>query len=78
MSLSNQKRHVCEKDYIWYPPSGNCKNGKYLPSIMDDSVITCDEVRESSDEETKLIPKNFNEKKAPGITQNFYIYLHFY
>ena len=45
---------------------------------MDDSVITCDEVRESSDEETKLIPANFNEKKAAGITQNFYIYLHFY
>ena len=29
------------------------KNGKYLASIMDDSVITCDESIESNDKETK-------------------------
>ena len=29
---------------------------------MDDSVITCDEVIESYDEEIKTIPTNFNEK----------------
>ena len=31
---------------------------------MDDSVIMCDEIIESYDEETKTIPTNFNEKKA--------------
>ena len=40
---------------------------------MDDLVITCDEVIESYDEETKTIPTNFNEKKAVCKTQNFYI-----
>ena len=44
---------------------------------MDDSMITCDEVIKSYDEEIKTIPKNFNEKKAICKTQNFYILLAF-
>ena len=35
------------EDYVWNPPSCNCKKGKYLASIMDDSAITCDEIIES-------------------------------
>ena len=41
-----KKRHVCEKVYVWNPSTCNCKNGKYLASIMDDSAITCDEIIE--------------------------------
>ena len=55
----------------------SCKNGKYVVSIMDDSAITCDEIIESYDEETKTIPKCFNEKKATCKMQNFYISLVF-
>ena len=33
-----------------------------LASIMDDSVITCDEIIESHDEETKTVLTNFNKK----------------
>ena len=44
---------------------------------MDNSAITCDEVIESYDEETKTIPTNFNEKKATYKTQDFYILLAF-
>ena len=44
-----QKIHVCEKDYVWDPATCICKNGKYLVSIMDDSVIICDKVIESYD-----------------------------
>ena len=44
---------------------------------MNDSVITCDEVIESYDEEIKTIPTNVNEKKATFKTQNFYILLAF-
>ena len=44
---------------------------------MDDSVITCDEIIESYEEETKTISTNFNEKKATFKTQNFYILLLF-
>ena len=51
--------NVCEKDYVWNPATCSCENGKYLASVMDVSVIMCDEVIESYNEET-----NFNEKKA--------------
>ena len=44
---------------------------------MDDSVITCDEVMKSYDEEIKTIPTNFNEKNITCKTQNFYILLTF-
>ena len=44
---------------------------------MDNSAITCDEIIESNNEETKFIPTNFNEKKATCKTQNFYILLAF-
>ena len=29
-----------KRDYIWNPSTCNCKNGKYLASIINDSVIT--------------------------------------
>ena len=45
--------------------------------IVDDSAITCDEVIESHDKETKTIPTNFDEKKAISKTQNFYMLLTF-
>ena len=44
---------------------------------MDDSVITCDEVIESYDEEIKTIPANFNQKNITCKEQNFYILLVF-
>ena len=68
-----QKHHICEKDYIWNPATCSCENEKYLASIIDDSVITCDEIIE----ETKTIPTNFNEKNTKSTIQNFYISLVF-
>ena len=62
---------MCEKEYIWNPSTCICKNGKYLASIMDDSVITCDEIIE------EIVSINFNEKKATCKTQNFCILLAF-
>ena len=49
------KNIICEKDNVWNP-----ENGKYLISIINDSVVTCDEI---IDPETKAIPTNFNKKK---------------
>ena len=40
-----------------------CENGKYLASIMDDSMIT--------------VMKNFNEKNITCKIQSFYILLTF-
>ena len=44
---------------------------------MDYSAITCDEIIESYEEETKTISTNFNERKATYKTQNFYSLLWF-
>ena len=74
--MSVKKIHVCEKD-VWNPATCNCENGKNLASIMDDSVITCDEFIESYNEEIKTIPTKSNEKKLTCKTQSFYILLTF-
>ena len=50
---------------------------KFLASIMYDSMITCDEVIKSYDEETKIISTNFNEKKVTFKTQSFYVSIAF-
>ena len=43
-SKNSKTCRLYEKDYIWNPATWSCKNGKYLASIIDDSVITCDEI----------------------------------
>ena len=53
---------------VWNLATCNCKNEKYLASIIDDSVFRCDEIVESYYKET-----NFNERKATCKTQNLYI-----
>ena len=70
-----KKSHICEKDYVWNPATCNCENGKYLASIMDDSVIKCDEVIEPNDEEIKTIPTNFNEKNITCKAQILLVFL---
>ena len=41
---ASAKDIICEIDYIWNAATCSGKNGKYLASIIDDSVITCDEI----------------------------------
>ena len=64
-----------KKDYVWNPATSNYENEEYQGSIMGDSAITCDEIIESLDEETKTISTNFNEKKRICKIFN---YLHLY
>ena len=52
------------------PVSCTCKNGKYLASITDDSITTCDEIINGT------VSANFNEKTNRNM-QNFYILLKF-
>ena len=52
----------------------SCENGKYLASIIDDSVITCEEIIE----ETKTVPTSFNEKKQSVKYKISIFYLHFF
>ena len=80
-----KKHHVCKKDYVWYPVTCNCENGKYLASIMDDSAIICDEVidADADKEANSNNETNFNEKKqlstaiALSIAVSIYCYYHF-
>ena len=58
-----KKHHISERVYICNPAICSCKNGKYLASIIDNSVITCDKFinsdaeAKSYDKEIKTIPK---------------------
>ena len=70
-SVKIQKHSLCKKYYIWNLAICSFKNGKYLASFIDDSVITCDEIIE----ETKTISTNFNKKNIIYETKNFYILL---
>ena len=61
-----KKDRVSKKDYIWNIALQSRENDKHLASIIDDSVITCDEIIDaeanSYDEETKIVTTNYNEK----------------
>ena len=56
-----------KKDYIWNTAICSCENGKYLASIIDDSVITCDAIIEETvltkTVPIKTVPTNFNGKR---------------
>ena len=54
--------------------SWSCENGKYLASITDNSVSTCEEIIE----EAKNNHTNFNEKKQPVKQKKIIFYLPFY
>ena len=78
VDMSVKKSKYVKKNYFWNPATCSCENGKYLPSTIDDSAITCDEIIGSYDKEAKTIPKNFNEKKTMVKFKIYMFYLHFY
>ena len=63
--------HMCEEKYIWNPATCSCQNGKYLGSIIDNYVITCDEIIEQA---KTVTTKTFT---ANSISASFYILLAF-
>ena len=71
----NPKEHnMCEKYHIWNPATCSCENGKFLASIADDSVITRDEIIDTS----KTVATNFKEKKVNCKTKICIFCLPFY
>ena len=42
---ASSKKYICETNYIKKSTACSCKNGKYLASIIDNSVIPCDEIK---------------------------------
>ena len=51
------KTSLCKK-YAWNLSICTCENCKYLEYIIDNSMVTCDEIKEL----TKTIPIGFNDK----------------
>ena len=49
--FERKKTPCVQKNYIWNPATYSCENGKYVASIIDDSVVICDETIE----ETKTV-----------------------
>ena len=66
--------NLCKKYYTWNHVTCSSKNDNILESIIDDSVITCDEIIDI----TKTVSANFNEKKIASKTKNIYILLTFF
>ena len=57
-----KEHYVCEKNYIWNLATCSCKNGKYLASITDDLIITCDEIEDT-------VTKSYNEATRSTSTE---------
>ena len=70
------KHHVCVQGYILNFYARACEIDKYLKSIIDDSVVKCDEIIvvivKSYDEQT-----NFNKTRVTCKIENCYILLTF-
>ena len=80
MCLDASAKNI-ENCCIWNTATCSCKYGKYLGSIIDDSVITCDEIIDTEtkpyDEQTKTVTKK-NEKEQPVKHKIFIFCLSFY
>ena len=61
---------MCKNDNICNPATCSCKNGKYIGSIIDDSVITCGEIIEEA--------KTISMKKVTCEKFLYFIYLFIY
>ena len=59
----NVKNVMYENGCVWNPAISSFENGKCLASIMDDSVIMCDESVESHSEELNLKKKKKQNTK---------------
>ena len=55
-----------KKDNIWNPATCSCENGKHSANIINDSVITCDEIIET----IKTVPTKTVPTKSTST--NFY------
>ena len=58
----SNKNCVCEEDYIWNLNTCAWKIDKYLKSLIDNSVVTCDKIVDTVFDTYKKLT-NFNEKR---------------
>ena len=63
-----------KKGHIWDPATCSCENDRHAGSIIEDSVIMCNEIIETTKPIlTKTVPTNVNERKVICKTKKFYI-----
>ena len=60
-------KNIYKKDHIWNPSTCSSENGRYLASIVDDSVITCDEKQKQLQE--------ILMKKIKSVGQKFFMFI---
>ena len=71
------KHHICKKEYICNRSECACEIHRYLNSIVDDLVITCDDIIEyGTVSNTASI--NLDDKKAVFEINNHYFLLTFF
>ena len=71
------KATYVKKDYIWTLATRSCENDNYFASIIDDSVITCDETIVTIETvPTNTDPPKFNEKKITCKTKKLFCFTH--
>ena len=74
----NQRKDMCKKDFIWNLSPCTQKNGKYLGSINDDSVIRFNKIVDVIQSEPRIIiPINSKCKKWAVKLTVFIFYLNF-
>ena len=83
-----KEHNACEKDFISNPATCSFENGKCLKSIVNNSVITCNEITDAAaksynDETTKCASSktaltNFNEEETICKTKKVYSLLTFF
>ena len=71
--LLSLKLWVYVKNYVWKPSTCDCTINRYLKSIFDDSLITCDEIIKVSDS----MSINLNDEKSKCRMEYYYILLTF-
>ena len=64
---TSAKKYIWKRLY-WNWATCNCENGKYLAGIINDSVITCDEI---TDVEAKSLDKEKKANFTTNFTRNF-------
>ena len=57
---SPKKRRGYKKDFIWNPATCSCKSRKFLESIIDDSVVSCNEIIEEIKPVSTIVNKKGN------------------
>ena len=71
--LVKKEHHFWEKHYAWKPVTCSCKSGKYLANMIDTSVTSCHDIRET----TKIVRTNFTKEKVTCKTKDFFFFLTF-